>query len=47
MDMEPNARNNFLEQIIDRSTGIVEVGKKDVKLGDIRPAIVDITAGNI
>lgn len=47
MNMEPNARNTFLEQIIDQSTGIFEIGKKDVKLGDIRPAIVDITTGNI
>lgn len=47
MNMDPNARNTFLEQIIDQSTGIFDIGKKDVKLGDIRPAIVDITTGNI
>tara|TARA_R110000765_G_scaffold305986_3_gene399861 strand:- start:333 stop:1817 length:1485 start_codon:yes stop_codon:yes gene_type:complete len=47
MDMEPNARNTFLEDIIDRSTSWYDIGKKDVKLKDIRPAIVDITAGNI
>jgi len=47
MNMNPNARNTFLEQIIDRSTGVFEVGEKDVKLKDVRPAIVDITTGNI
>jgi len=45
MNMNPNARNTFLEQIIDRSTGIFEVGEKDVKLKDVRPAIVSISEG--
>tara|TARA_B110000967_G_scaffold93679_1_gene96294 strand:- start:4804 stop:5781 length:978 start_codon:yes stop_codon:yes gene_type:complete len=45
MNMNPNARNTFLEDIIDRSTGIFEIGEKDVKLKDVRPAIVSISEG--
>lgn len=47
MNMNPNARNTFLEQIIDQSTPWYDVRNPDVNLKKIRPAIVDITTGNI
>ena len=47
MNMDPNARNNFLEQIIEGSTPWYDVRNPDVNLKKIRPAIVDITTGNI
>lgn len=47
MNMNPNARNTFLKQIIDGSTPWYDVRNPDVNLKKIRPAIVDITTGNI
>lgn len=45
MQMDPNARNTFLQQIIEGSTPWYDVRNPDVNLKKIRPAIVNISQG--